>query len=237
MPYRVQLEKFEGPLDLLLFLIKKNEVEIYDIPIAEITKQYLQYLELIEFLDLENAGEFILMAATLIRIKAQMLLPKPELEEEFEDPRQELVQRLLEYQSYKEVAGKLSDFEKVQRDFFSKSNHPYDLEEFQNGEEEVIGREVTLYDLMTVLMDVLKRVPPLTHHTAESIPVTIEEQAKFILDYLDKHKRAQFTDLMAQIKERIVLIVTFIAILELVKNKSLQLSQNKPFSEIWIRKI
>jgi len=106
MPYRVQLQNFEGPLDLLLFLIKKNEVEIYDIPVADITQQYLEYLTMIELLDLDNAGEFVLMAATLIRIKAQMLLPKPELEddEEAEDPREELVRRLLEYQRYKEVA-------------------------------------------------------------------------------------------------------------------------------------
>ena len=99
MPYRVQLQNFEGPLDLLLFLIRKNEVEIYDIPVADITQQYLEYLTMIELLDLDNASEFVLMAATLIRIKAQMLLPKPELEddEEAEDPREELVRRLLEY--------------------------------------------------------------------------------------------------------------------------------------------
>ena len=142
MPYRVQLDEFEGPLDLLLFLIKKNEVEIYDIPIAEITKQYLEYVALLEIMDLENAGEFVLMAATLIRIKAQMLLPKPELEdEEVEDPREELVQRLLEYQRYKEVAGNLSDFEFKQRDYYPNSNVYFNPEEFQINEDENIGRD------------------------------------------------------------------------------------------------
>ncbi len=237
MPYRVQLEKFEGPLDLLLFLIRKNEVEIYDIPVAEITKQYLAYLEVLEFLDLENAGEFVLMAATLIRIKAQMLLPKPELDDEkVEDPREELVQRLLEYQKYKEVAGTLSDFEYQQRDFFSSRNINIDNEELQNGEEEVVGREVTMFDLMAVFMEVLKRTPTVTQHTVERIPVTIEQQSKFILDFLEKHENALFAELMAQITERIILIVTFVAILELVKNNTLRLSQSKPFSEIWIRK-
>lgn len=113
MAYRIKLNMFEGPLDLLLFLIKKEEVDIYDIPIADITKQFLEYVELITLLDLETAGDFILVAATLIRIKAQMLLPKnpEEGEEEEEDPRQELVRRLLEYQQYKEVAMKFGELE------------------------------------------------------------------------------------------------------------------------------
>ncbi|MFQ5602915.1 MAG: segregation and condensation protein A [bacterium] len=237
MPYRVQLEKFEGPLDLLLFLIKKNEVEIYDIPIAEITQQYLAYVELMEFLDLENAGEFVLMAATLIRIKAQMLLPRPQTEdEEAEDPRQELIQRLLEYQSFKEVANQMSEFEKTQRQYFPTGSPILDLEGVEEEEEEP-GREVNLYDLMATFMEVLKRVPPVNQHIVDRIPVTIEEQSQFILDYLDRNDKAQFTELMAQIKERIVLIVTFVAILELVKNKILRLKQNQPFSEIWIQRI
>ncbi|MCI0447359.1 segregation/condensation protein A, partial [bacterium] len=123
MPYRVKLEAFEGPLDLLLFLIKKSEVDIYDIPIADITQQYLEYLEIITQLDLEGAGDFILVAATLIRIKAQMLLPKPPLEEgeEEEDPRAELVRRLLEYQRFKEVAVQMSDLENHQRLLFPRA--------------------------------------------------------------------------------------------------------------------
>ncbi len=236
MPYRVQLEKFEGPLDLLLFLIKKNEVDIYDIPIADITQKYLAYLEIIEFLDLENAGEFVLMAATLIRIKVQMLLPKPEVdEEEVGDPRAELVQRLLEYQRFKEVAEQLDDLEQTQSSFYQKLNYEFDPAAISS-EAQAEGREVTLYDLMAVFVDVLKRVPPITQHTVERIPVTIEEQSAFILNYLDKRESAPLTDLMTQIKERIILIVTFVALLELVKNKRLQLTQNQPFSEIWIRK-
>jgi len=236
MPYRVQLEKFEGPLDLLLFLIKKNEVEIYDIPIAEITQQYLAYLEILEFLDLENAGEFILMAATLIRIKVKMLLPRPETEEDdADDPRQELVQRLLEYQSFKEVASHLDDLEDSQSHFYPRQNYAFEME--QAPEEEEPGREVSMFDLMAAFVEILKRAPTIAQHTVERIPVTIEEQSAFILDYLDKREMVLFTELMTQIKERIVLIVTFVAILDLVKNRRLLLSQNQPFSEIWLKKI
>lgn len=239
MPYRIQLQNFEGPLDLLLFLIKKNEVDICDIPIAEITQQYMEYLQVIELLDLDHASEFILMAATLIRIKVQMLLPKPELEddEEAADPREELVQRLLEYQRFKEVADNLGDLETETRDYFRTSNIAFDDDVLNDEKEALLSKEVSLYDLMAVFVDVLKRVPPVTEHTIERIPVTIEDQSKFVLTYLDSKERVLFKDLLfTQIKEKIILIVTFIAILELVRSKKVSLDQSKPFAEIWIRK-
>jgi len=240
MPYRVQLQNFEGPLDLLLFLIKKNEVEIYDIPVADITQQYLEYLNMIELLDLDNASEFVLMAATLIRIKAQMLLPKPELEddEEAEDPREELVGRLLDYQRYKEVAWEISDLEKEQRQHFARSDYSFNFEDDQDlEEEELLGKEVSIFDLMSVFAEVIKRIPPHTEHTVEQIPVTIEEQAEVIMALVEKQERVLLTEMLQQIKERIVVIVTFVALLDLVKSKQLQLNQNNPFAEIWIRKI
>ena len=240
MPYRVQLQNFEGPLDLLLFLIKKNEVEIYDIPFADITQQYLEYLNMIELLDLDNASEFVLMAATLIRIKAQMLLPKPELEddEEAEDPREELVRRLLEYQRYKEVAWQISDLEKEQRQHFARSAYSFNFEDDQDlEEEELLGKEVSIFDLMSVFSEVIKRIPPRTEYTVEQIPVTIEEQAEVIMALLEKQERVLLTEMLQKIKERIVVIVTFVALLDLVKSKQLQLNQNNPFAEIWIRKI
>ncbi len=240
MPYRVQLQNFEGPLDLLLFLIKKNEVEIYDIPVADITQQYLEYLNMIELLDLDNASEFVLMAATLIRIKAQMLLPKPELEddEEAEDPREELVRRLLEYQRYKEVAWQISDLEKEQRQHFARSAYSFNFEDDQDlEEEELLGKEVSIFDLMSVFSEVIKRIPPRTEYTVEQIPVTIEEQAEVIMALVEKQERVLLSEMLQQIKERIVVIVTFVALLDLVKSKQLQLNQNNPFAEIWIRKI
>lgn len=236
MSYRVQIQNFEGPLDLLLYLIKKNEVDIYDIPIAEITKQYLEYLEVIELFDLDLASYFVLMAATLIRVKAQMLLPKPELEEEIEDPREELVQRLLEYQRYKAVAFDLADLEKNQRRFFPRSYFDFGFDENLDGDEENSLRDISLFDLMAVFIEILKRIPPKSHYTVERMTVTIEDQSSFILDYLDKHENTLFTEMFAQMKERIMLIVTFVALLELVKNKRVQINQSKPFAEIWIRK-
>lgn len=238
MSYRVELQNFEGPLDLLLFLIKKNEVDIYDIPIAEITEQFLAYVQVLEILDIDHASEFILMAATLIRIKAKMLLPRSPLddEEESEDPREELVQRLLEYQRYKEVAEDIGELEREQRKLFPTLNFTLQLDEEAGADELQHGQQVTLYELMSVFTQVLKRMPAVTQHTVERIPVTIEEQSEFILNYLDTHERVLFTELLGQVNERIILIVTFIAILELVRNKRLKLNQSNPFSEIWIQK-
>jgi len=238
MSYRVELQNFEGPLDLLLFLIKKNEVDIYDIPIATLTEQYLAYVQVMEMLDIDHASEFILMAATLIRIKAKMLLPKSPLddEDEPEDPREELIQRLLEYQRYKEVAVNLGELEQEQRKYYPTLNYRFSQETEPEEELTTEQDEVTLYELMSVFTEVLKRIPPATHHTVERIPVTIEEQAEFILAYLDKHERVLFTDILSEIKERIILIVTFVAILELVKSQRLKINQNKPFSEIWLQK-
>lgn len=239
MPYKIQLENFEGPLDLLLFLIRKNEVDIHDIPIAEITQQYMAYLQVIELLDLDHASEFILMAATLIRIKARLLLPRPEQEDEDEeDPREELVQRLLEYQRFKEVARDLAEIEREQRDYFAGINYVFHDEDAEEEEQESLpDKQVSLYDLMSVFVEVLKRVPPITEHTVEQIPVTIEDQADFVLKFLDQKEQVLFRDLLlTQVKEKIILIVTFIAILELVRSKKIHLNQNQPFSEIWIRK-
>ncbi len=240
MSYRIQLQNFEGPLDLLLFLIRKSEVDICDIPVAEITQQYMAYLEVIELLDLDHASEYILMAATLIRIKAQMLLPRPQLDEdgEAEDPRQELVQRLLEYQRYKEVAGELGELEKEGRQYYRLKNVRVDAAEPESEEdEEWLGSsDLTLYDLMSVFVEALKRVPPVSQHTVEQIPVTIDDQSKFVMDFLASKSSVLFKDLLNQVKERIILIVTFIAILELVRNKKVALNQNQPFSEIWIQK-
>ena len=155
MSYKVKLEVFEGPLDLLLYLIKKNEIDIYDIPIAEITEQYLEYLELMRMLDLNIAGEFLVMAAKLIHIKSKILLPPEEKEvlpEEEEDPREELVRRLLEYKRFKEVAGVLQDLEGQRKKMFTRATS------VEPGSEEKFF-EASLFDLITALTRVLKDVP------------------------------------------------------------------------------
>jgi segregation and condensation protein A len=178
------------------------------------------------------------MAASLIRIKAKLLLPVPPLEddEEYVDPRQELVQQLLEYRRYKEVATDFGELESRNRDFYALSNYHFRDDAGETEDDEAAADEVTLYDLMAAFVQVLRRVPPKTQHTVETIPVTIEEQADFIMQLLLQNDRVQFSDLLQHIQERVVLIVTFVALLELVRRQELTLSQNQPFSEIWIHK-
>ena len=240
MAYRVRLTNFEGPLDLLLFLIKKSEVDIYDIPIASVTQQYLEYVAILQMLDLEGAGDFILLAATLIRIKAQMLLPKsPEAEEaEEEDPRQELVRRLLEYQRYKEVAEHLSVFEANERFLYSRGHLDlnFDDHDFSDWVDYAKG-EVTLFDLMAVFKQVLMRVPKDIKHTVERIPIGIDEQIEYLQQELQINKQLLFISVLQKLPSKIYMIVTFIALLEMLKRGIATATQSGPYGEIWITKL
>jgi segregation and condensation protein A len=238
MPYRVKLTNFEGPLDLLLFLIKKSEVDIYDIPIAAITQQYLEYVAILQMLDLEGAGDFILLAATLIRIKAQMLLPKPpeESEEEEEDPRQELVRRLLEYQRYKEVAGHLSEFEISERDFYARGHFDLNFDDHDFSDWATPG-DVSLFDLMTVFKQVLMRMPKDIQHTVERIPISVEDQIEYVMQELQISKQLLFINLLQKLPSKIYMIVTFIALLEMIRRGLVAATQSGPFGEIWINKM
>lgn len=236
MAYRVKLQNFEGPMDLLLYLINKNEVDIYDIPIAEITQQYMEYMELIQFLDIDSASEFVVMAAILMRIKVKMLLPKPEIEdEEEEDPRLELVQKLLEYKRFKELTPFLHEKEAEQRQFFARSYFGFDLEDLEEPDHKNI-HEVTLFELMDAFKRVMEKAPKPTYHRVELIPVTIEEQMEYILKMIQRKSRVPFSEVAQQLKNRIIIIVTFVAILELIKQGKIRVWQSQPFSEIWIQK-
>jgi segregation and condensation protein A len=240
MPYRVKLTNFEGPLDLLLFLIKKNEVDIYDIPIASITQQYLEYVAILQMLDLEGAGDFILLAATLIRIKAQMLLPKsPEAEEvEEEDPRQELVRRLLEYQRYKEVAEHLAVFEANERHFYSRGHLDFNFDDHDFSEGvDYPKSNVSLFDLMAVFKQVLMRVPKDIQHRVERIPISVEEQIEYLQQELQINKQLLFISLLQKLPSKIYMIVTFIALLEMMKRGMATATQSGPYGEIWINKV
>ena len=231
--YRVRLSNFEGPLDLLLYLIKKEEIDIYDIPIAVVTKQYLDTIGLMKELDLEVAGEFILMAATLIQIKVRMLLPRPVLEEEeeAEDPRAELVRQLLEYKRYKEVAESLSDLEERQSRHF-----PRRYFEWQKSyrEKEVVLKDMSLFDLLAAFKSVLDNLPKQAYHEIQLIPVTIEEQMEFLTRFLEGKDHIVFSEVMAWLRDRIVVIVTFMAILEMVRNRRILVRQSDLFGEIRI---
>jgi segregation and condensation protein A len=231
--YRVRLPNFEGPLDLLLYLIKKEEIDIYDIPIAVITKQYLEFVDLMKKLDLEVAGEFILMAATLIQIKVKMLLPRNPLEEdqEAEDPRTELVRQLLEYKRYKEVAESLSDLEERQSRHFPRAyfewQKPY-------REKEIILKDMSMFDLLAAFKSVLDHIPEKTYHEVHDIGVTLEEQIDFVVRSLEGRDHIVFGEVMTQLRDRITVIVTFMAILELIRTRRILVRQSDVFGEIWI---
>jgi len=238
MSYKVKLESFEGPLDLLLFLIKKEEVDIYNIPIAKITQQYLEYLEILQMLDLESASDFILMAATLMRIKAQMLLPKPSIAEEqedIEDPRQQLVHRLLEYQRFKEVAADLGQKEDVAGKHFSRGS--FKMEEDFFPEDFQPGMEVSLFDLVAAFKTMIDQAKKVTVHRVQVISVTLEECMENVQMKLAERDQVRFADLFTPEADKIVWIVTFIAILELIKLQVIRAFQEKPFAEILIKKL
>ncbi len=241
MPYRIKLENFEGPLDLLLFLIRKNEVDIYDIPIADITKQYLGYLEIIKILDIEYAGDFLIMAASLIRIKAKTLLPRPKSDdddEELIDPRMELVTQILEYKRFKEISHKLHDIEGNQLHIYPRSYFDFDFGEEEENEDDLpYGQDLNLFSLVQAFKKVIDRIPKVIYHEIKNIEISTEEQVEYILSKLQHIDRISFVDLLANFTNKIVMVVTFIALLELIKRKQLIVKQAIPYGEIWIKKV
>jgi len=230
MSYKVKLDVFEGPLDLLLYLIKKNEIDIYDIPIAVITEQYLEYLELMRMLDLNIAGEFLVIAATLIHIKSKMLLPPDEKElfpEEEEDPREELVRRLVEYKKFKEVAGILQDLEGQRKKMFTR-DIPFEVEP---GE---VFFEASLFDLITAFTRVLKDVPKDIFQEIIKDEFTVEQKVHDLLHRLVTTPAISLFELFKNSKNKTEIIATFLAVLELIRLKEIIVVQNQNFSDIEI---
>jgi len=230
MSYKVKLDVFEGPLDLLLYLIKKNEIDIYDIPIATITEQYLEYLELMRMLDLNIAGEFLVIAATLIHIKSKMLLPPDEKEllpEEEEDPREELVRRLVEYKKFKEVAGILQDLEGQRKKMFTR-DIPFEVEP---GE---VFFEASLFDLITAFTRVLKDVPKEMFQEIIKDEFTVEQKVHDLLHMLVVTPAISLFELFKNSKNKTEIIAMFLAVLELIRLKEIIVVQKKNFSDIEI---
>lgn len=237
MTYKVKLEVFEGPLDLLLFLIKKEEVDIYDIPIAKITDQYLEYLELMQLLDLSIAGEFLVMAATLMHIKSKLLLPPDETaaeNEEEQDPRAELVKRLLEYKKFKEAAAELAQKESHQKHFFARVGSGVNIDELPAAEDDSF--EASLFDLITAFTKVLKDIPKDVFHKVIKDEFTVSEKIHDILHMLVDKKSLMFTDLFKAARNKFEIITTFLAILELIKIREISIMQHAAFGEIEIVK-
>jgi segregation and condensation protein A len=233
--YTFRLEGFEGPLDLLLHLIQKNELDIFNIPISLITEQYLEYLQLIKVLNLDIAGEYLLMASTLLHIKSRMLLPKSSEveEEEEEDPRAELVRRLLEYQKYKNAALEMEKRPLLDRDVFIRLTPP---EPEAEPEEERI--EVNLFELLEAFRQVLERVKPETVHNVLLEHLSVEDKIQEILALLEKENRSMvFHRLFPEQASRRIIVVTLLAILELVKMKRIRIFQLAAFETIRVSPI
>jgi segregation and condensation protein A len=227
--YLVDLEVFQGPLDLLLYLINKEEVDIYDIPIARITRQYLKYIEMMTTLNLELAGEFILMAASLIRIKARLLLPHEPGETEELDPREELMNALIQYKKYKE-AGEILRENAIREEQNYVPDNPVKKIEGKVELEPV----TTVFDLIAAFKDVLSNQKDETYHEVELEEVSIEDRIRFILTYLQAKEFATFQELFNDIPRKMVAVVTFIALLELSRSKRIVIYQSLPFSEMRI---
>ena len=237
--YEVRLEAFEGPLDLLLHLIREHEIDIYDIPIAAITEQYLEYIRLMETLDLALAGEFLEMAATLIRIKVRMLLPPPIDESvEEEDPREQLVRQLVEYKKFKEAAQTLSGYEIDRRDHFQ---HGVDTRVYHNSDEGEIEtgdflRDLTLFDLVDCLREVLARIPErIDVHEVNLDQISVEDQLEFIRERMRTSDVTTFRALFRSASGRAEIVATFIALLELIRLGEIVAAQSSVFGEIEIK--
>ncbi len=232
--YKINLANFEGPLDLLLFFIKRDELDIYDIPIHDITTEFMEYLALMEQLDLEVAGDFILMASTLMQIKAKMLLPKEKNEKGEEiDPRMDLVNALLEYKRYKEMSEELSLQEMQERRIKYRGNFIAD-EKKDPDELDTLLKNISVYDLIKAFKSALEKPPEEFVHKIQSVNYTIEEQMTDVLNKTDFGKEVSFIELITGMVEKLKIVVTFIALLELVKMGKIGIKESPEFNNFII---
>ena len=235
--YKVKLEVFEGPLDLLLYLIKKDEVDIYDISIERITQQYLEFMDAFKVLDLEMAGEFVVMAANLIYIKSRALLPAhvqpPEEEAEEDDPRWDLIRQLVEYKKFKDAAAQLSQRELDQSNLFTR---------LPDGPDQVAERplgEVSVFDLIAAFNKILKRIGEKSEDLREIFEenYSVSDKIDLIMKMTASGVALKFTELFASAASRTEVVVTFLALLELVRLKQLSLVQGEAFGEIELKRV
>jgi len=237
MSVKVKIEKFEGPFDLLLYLIRKHEINIWDIPIAQITKQYLEYINLMQMLDLEVAGEFIEMVAILMLIKARTLIPHDEDEEDedYEDPRRELALQLLEYARFKDVSVELDYHENKNRLEIPHEAIEVKIDRDSEKETEEYLDNVTLFDLLTAFKRAMDNIPKDVVHEVKKIKVTTDMQSRFLLNKLKSGKPLFFNELFKKVSEKIVVIVTFMSILDLMRMQLVTVNQANPYHDFQIQ--
>lgn len=231
--YKLKLPNFEGPFDLLLYFIKRDELDIYDIPIAKITEEFLSYVRIIKLFDLELAGDFILMVSTLMSIKAQMLLPreKDNNGEEIEDPRTEIVQKLLEYKQFKEASKEMETMADENRYIFYRNQYDIDISSFTQNDN---YKNASLFDLINAFQKFIKRstfVEPL--HNIELFAISVEEQSLVLEREVISKKRISFYKFLEG-KTKEIVVITFLAILDLVRNNKIYIFQDSQFDDISI---
>ena len=237
--YKVNLEVFEGPLDLLLFLIRKNEIDIQNIPISKLTNEYIEYVNLMEDLDLNVAGEFLVMAAHLMLIKSRMLLPvtqEASEDGEIEDPRSELVARLLEYKQFKEAASGLQSMEGMQREIFGRLGASEAMKPSEEFLEEETDLEVNLFDLLKAFQRILEELPENSVREIQREEVSVVQKMNEILDMLENAESISFFEAFRLAKDKTTLLATFLGMLELARMKSISIRQAQLFGEIRLYK-
>ena len=231
--YRIQLDNFEGPLDLLLYFIRRDELDIYDIPIAKITKDFINVIEEWKRTNLVLAGDFIVMASTLMRVKAKMMIPRPELDEDGDiiDPRTELMNQLIDYKRFRDAADMLNDMaidrsQNLSRQFQQTipESEMHDLGFYLN--------DLTLYDLAKIFKQAIESRPVISQFELNREPVRLEKQKELILKYFDDEGRLSFTFIIKKLKSRMEIVVTFLAVLDLVREGVCKLQQVDIFGEI-----
>jgi len=237
--YKVKLEVFEGPLDLLLYLIKRDEVDIYDISIERIAKQYLEYMEAFQVLNIDLAGEFIVMAANLLYIKSRTLLPReqqmPEEDVDEDDPRWELIRQLIEYKKFKEAAGQLRSREALQEKLFPRFPSTPELAPSAN----LLVEEVGIFDLINAFQKLLKRLENKKREDLREIfeeNFTVSDKIEFLLRVIYDGIPMRFDECFAEAANRAEIVVTFLAMLELIRLKQLRVRQENHFEDIWIER-
>jgi segregation and condensation protein A len=240
--FEIKLPLFEGPFDLMLFFIERDELDIYDIPISKITKDFLDYIHQLEKMEIEVASEFILFAATLMKIKSKMLLPRPEFDENGEeiDPREELIRHLLEYKKYKSVISELADLESIRLSKEKRGNIVSELQELskvENVEAEI--QDIDLYKLLKVYQKIMAKYASRTDetkHTVVQYPYTIEKQKDFILEKISFKDKVPFSEFINYKPDKIFVIYTFLAILELLQLSLVTITIGEGFNNFWVEK-
>ena len=235
MIYKIQLANFEGPLDLLLYFIRRDELDIYDIPIAKITKDFIDVIEEWKRANLILAGDFIVMASTLMRVKAKMMIPRPELDEDGDiiDPREELMQQLIDYKRFREASDILKNMA-INNSYSIRRQFEQELSNAEDDELEAYFKDITLYDLARKFKEAIESKPVISQFELNREPIRLEKQKELILKYFDGEGRLKFTTIINSLKSRMEIVVTFLAVLDLVRDGLCSLEQSDVFGEIEI---